>query len=322
MPLPREQRADILAELRQDLESQIEDREAELGRTLTDAEIAEILKKRGHPAMVAGPYLPQHYLIGPVLYPLYVFVLRLVLLWTLIPVFVLTAPIIYATAGRAGPMLTELARLPTALFTAFGVITLIFIGIEKSRKPAMSALCGNWDPLTLPPVPAQGAKDCVTRTASIGEIVSGVYWTAMWLYLAAHGFSLDVASLHLNFPPIWREVFWPELILLLAGLALGAVVAFVPEQVRLYSITRIAIDCGGIIVAAVLFFPGAVVISGPKFSAETLAHAQYGVNLGLRISWVAIAVLLLIDMLMQIARLRRGRSRGTWELRRRFSVRP
>ena len=42
--LPRNQKDDIIAELSEDLRSQIEDQEAELGHKLTDAEVEPILK--------------------------------------------------------------------------------------------------------------------------------------------------------------------------------------------------------------------------------------------------------------------------------------
>ncbi len=45
--LPRARQDDILAELSEDLRSQIDDRETELGRRLDEDEVAAILKKRG-----------------------------------------------------------------------------------------------------------------------------------------------------------------------------------------------------------------------------------------------------------------------------------
>ena len=67
--LPRKQKEDILAELSEDLRSQIEEKEAELGRKLTEGDLEALLKQRGRPVLVANHYLPQQYLIGPVLFP-------------------------------------------------------------------------------------------------------------------------------------------------------------------------------------------------------------------------------------------------------------
>ena len=52
--LPRAQRQDILAELSADIQSQIEDREASLGRSLTLPELEELLRQRGAPILVAN----------------------------------------------------------------------------------------------------------------------------------------------------------------------------------------------------------------------------------------------------------------------------
>jgi hypothetical protein len=315
--LPSEQREDILAELREDIRSQLEEREGELGRPLSEGEISEILKKRGHPSMVASRYLPARYLIGPALYPLYLFVLRLVLLWVIIPGFALAAPIIYATSGdSAAAMLDVLTKLPSALFSAFGAITLVFVAIERSWIPGMRPAWSDWDPRTLPHVPTLPPSDRVPRSASIGELISGIFWTGVWLYLAGNGFSVDFANVHCSLPAVWRGLFWPQLILLLAGIALAGIVAFKPERARVYSTVRIVIDCGGLIIATMLLRAGtAVTAAAPQFSTEKLAQVQNGIRLGLRVSLISIAALLLVDMLLQITRLRPGRSKPAWEMK-------
>ena len=56
--LPRKQKDDIIAELSEDLRSQIEDREAELGHPLTDAEV-EPIGATGQPGVLVGE-LAEH----------------------------------------------------------------------------------------------------------------------------------------------------------------------------------------------------------------------------------------------------------------------
>jgi hypothetical protein len=87
--LPKAQQEDILAELSEDLRSQIEEKETELGRSLDETELGAILKKCGSPMRVASRFQPGQHLIGPAWFPVYRFVLKLVLLWVLIPVFAL-----------------------------------------------------------------------------------------------------------------------------------------------------------------------------------------------------------------------------------------
>jgi hypothetical protein len=69
--LPREQRADIVAELAEDLRSEIDERQGALGRPLSEDEVLALLKRRGHPMSVAEGYLPSQHLIGPAMLPAY-----------------------------------------------------------------------------------------------------------------------------------------------------------------------------------------------------------------------------------------------------------
>jgi len=57
--LPRGQQDDIAAELSEDMQSQIEEQESKLGRQLNEGEVAQLLKQRGRPLLVASRYLPQ-----------------------------------------------------------------------------------------------------------------------------------------------------------------------------------------------------------------------------------------------------------------------
>jgi hypothetical protein len=72
--LPRAQRDDIVAELRDLILNRVEEREAELGRPLTLEETEAVLREIGHPVMVAARYRegPQH-VVGPTLYPYWLF---------------------------------------------------------------------------------------------------------------------------------------------------------------------------------------------------------------------------------------------------------
>ena len=78
--LPRGQRDDIVAELRDTILSRKEEREAALGRPLTSDEIEALLREIGHPVVVAARYGegPQH-VVGPMLYPYWLFAVKAVL---------------------------------------------------------------------------------------------------------------------------------------------------------------------------------------------------------------------------------------------------
>ena len=79
MLLPADQRDDIVRELSEEIESQVADKEAALGRALTADEHAAILRQYGHPLLTAARYRPQRHLIGPIVFPYYWIVLKVTL---------------------------------------------------------------------------------------------------------------------------------------------------------------------------------------------------------------------------------------------------
>src|SRR6266849_5165979 len=75
--LPAAQADDIAKELSENIYAQIEDKENELQRSLTEAEVEAILKQHGHPLLVASRYRQEQrnvsfgrQIIGPALFPL------------------------------------------------------------------------------------------------------------------------------------------------------------------------------------------------------------------------------------------------------------
>src|ERR1700694_3942615 len=82
--LPLGRQDDIIAELRANMESQLEDKESALGRPMTLGESEDWLRQMGSPIQLALQYQHQQYLIGPSIYPMYLFVIRTAFLWATI----------------------------------------------------------------------------------------------------------------------------------------------------------------------------------------------------------------------------------------------
>ena len=130
--LPWLRQDDIVAELRANLEAQLEDKEAELDRPLTKAEAEEWLKQLGSPLQVAARYQRQQYLIGPALFPIYSYVLRLVLTWLTV-IYVIANAVTIAASNQGGASVLDAAlRLPAMWLINAGIITLIFAVIERA----------------------------------------------------------------------------------------------------------------------------------------------------------------------------------------------
>ena len=73
-------REDIEKELRSTLEDMLEDRASTKGHMRDETMEIELLKEYGSPQKVAATYNPHPYLIGPRLFPFFLFVLKLSLI--------------------------------------------------------------------------------------------------------------------------------------------------------------------------------------------------------------------------------------------------
>jgi hypothetical protein len=217
--LPRATRHDILAEISEDLQSQIEDRSAGLNRSLNDAEIADILKQRGRPMIVASSYLPHQSLIGPILFPSYKLTLKIAYLCYVIPwLLVWMGFLIFAPHHINHPSGSSLAHslLPlwlTAL-NIFAGVTLIFYGLDRGLS--MNKFADDWDPKQLPRLRAVQPR---RRAEDIAAIVFGIL-ALVWL-LAVPNFPfliLGPGAFLVKAAPVWQIVYPWILVLAVAGI--------------------------------------------------------------------------------------------------------
>ena len=243
--LPKQQKDDILAELSADIRAQIEDRESVLGRSLTQPEIEDILKQRGRPCLVASRFRPQESLIGPVLYPIYLFCLKCALLGYLVPWLVVTLIILIVrpsfSATQSIPawfmtMAQVSGHLWTMAFVAAGTITLIFAILE--RVQAKSHWLENWDPRKLPPVRKANLH---TRTNAAVELSIMLLATAWWAAYMDRTVIYIGESVRIALNPVWLWFFWGYLLVLILTAATAALIlarphiAWLPAALRLFN---------------------------------------------------------------------------------------
>jgi hypothetical protein len=230
--LPKSSRQeDLIAELGEDLRSQIEEKEAELGHPLDKEEIAQILKRCGSPMMVAGRLGPQRHLIGPALFPIYEFVLKMVLLWILVPVFIfIVGPVNLAEGGGNWPLgiLKTFGNLWTALFTAAGTITLVFAIIERTHNCLGSEL--KWDPLKLPPVRRNEEERKPTVLKAVCELGFGCFGLIWILLVPGYPFIiLGPAAAFLKASPLMHSFYLPIVLLSVVGLLRSGITLAKPQ---------------------------------------------------------------------------------------------
>lgn len=189
--LPAGQRADILAELRSELEEQIDARAAEWGRPLDEADVAALLKVQGKPETVATRYLPQRSLIGPGTFPMY----RYALQWVL-PVVAVVYAIGEAAAMLFSPPQHDIARhifgaifgVVPSLFISWGLVTIAFAIFEYAhRQPLVCASLDCWNPYKLPGLRPQGVKE-KSFNLRLFELALHVLWMLYVLAIPTHLF--------------------------------------------------------------------------------------------------------------------------------------
>ncbi len=225
--LPKEQQADIIAELSEDLRSQIDEKETELGRSLNEGEVEEILRQRGRPVLVANRYSPQQYLIGPLLFPIYRFVLKLVALCYLIPwILVWVGMMLFDAAYRAhqteagwfGAIASAWGSLWLTALIAVGTVTIIFALVERAQ--AKSRFLENWNPRKLPAV--RDANQ-IPRSGSTIEVAANLAFCIWWATSMSSHVILNRPEVRIVFSNRWQYFFWSFLLLAAANIVLAAV---------------------------------------------------------------------------------------------------
>jgi hypothetical protein len=221
----RSRQDDILAELRANLESQLDERQADLGRPLTEGETIDWLKQLGAPIQMAARYQPVHYLIGPPLFPIYLYVLRLAAFWAVVIYCIVSAVLLWVGKPDAASIAESILRVPGVLFTVAAWVTLIFVVLERvfAHNPHLClpeiSFSAEWSPSKLPPLdpaPTRGKKPRNFAQAT-AEVIFG-YLFLIWLSLMPKYpilvFGPGAYLLH-NSPfaltPVWWTFYWVAL---------------------------------------------------------------------------------------------------------------
>jgi len=240
--LPRKQKDDIIAELSEDLRSQIEDMQAELGHKLTDAEVEPILRRCGSPMVVAGRYLPQQSLIGPTLFPIYRVIIRSLILYFLLPWMLVWMGIaIFSPDFRAdhpGAALF-LSLDPWWLACTYSLFfnTLIFALLDRSQ--ARLHLVNDWNPRSLPQLRDRNA---IPRCSTVFELTVTVATLATWIQLNAFHRVFHIFGTTIALSSRWPFFFWALIVVSLAGILVSCMNLSNPRWTRLTASLRLGVD--------------------------------------------------------------------------------
>ena len=249
--LPRAQQDDIVKELSEDVHSRLEDLEARLGRPPSAAELEQVIKSYGHPALLAGRYGPRRQLIGPEMFPFYWFVLR-VALSTATFVHVVLAIALFASGRPALEAARGLLGLVPVVFIVFGVVTIVFSLLDRSR-PRWHAP-DRWNPESLPPVDPTPPR----RPRSIPQLVIITFFIVWYSFPPLVFGPRSIFAL----APVWHTLYMPIVVLALVDLVLHWVAFFRPHSTRLRAMTRIVVRGVSLVIAFLLLRAGDLVVVG------------------------------------------------------------
>lgn len=205
--LPQAQRQDIGAELREMIQSRMDEEAAAHGRDLTQAEQAAILKSVGRPVLVASRYGTAQYLIGPSLYPYYFSTLKTL---ATIGLPLLVIAVVVGAVGADNPLLGAIrvvGRAFNAAWVIFGVVTFIFWQMGRATpKPNFD---DSWDPAQLPELPLK-QPNAVPRAASISHAaflsVYLLWWTDVLPLSRLLGLIPWAGNFTPQLGPVWQDV--------------------------------------------------------------------------------------------------------------------
>jgi len=297
--LPAAQADDITRELSENIYAQIEDKESELKRSLTEAEVEAILKQHGHPLLVASRYRQEQrnvsfgrQIIGPALFPFYIRVLKFNLGLTSVVVLVIFA----ALFAGGQPIGNFLQVFFFQLLIQFAVVTLIFWLMDQhvTRFP------DRWNPrksyrVHHPALTTREDGPRIPRVKSISELIALVI-ALFWLRAVQHSqfliFGPAAAFLHLS--PGWNQLYLPINALILLAMINAGVTLVRPDWVRFQRLMSIFGGVGNLIVAYFLITRGnplVMVSLGQTPDAQRVAQIvnqtiYYGI-------WFAVVILIL-----------------------------
>lgn len=304
--LPRAQQDDIIAELSEDIHSQIDEQEAAVGRKLNDSELEALLRQRGRPVLVANRYRPQQYLIGPALFPVYRFVVFIVALCYLIPwllawvALAMFDPSYHASFGRTfGPLW---GTFWVTTFVALGAVTLVFAILERVRPRVLE----NWNPRTLPPV---RDKNRIPRFNSLFELAANGVFVVWWLSWMWPLTIFDRGGVRLVLAPAWHRYFGVLLAVALGNAALAAVNLAYRYWTWRRAILRLILEAAGAIAICWLLRVNILAqLVVPNLPVSRAAQIVNSINLDLSRSFpfavFCCAIILVLSNAFRLARLR------------------
>jgi hypothetical protein len=243
--LPRAQSDDIIKELSDDLRSQLDEKQAVLGRPLSDDEVMEFFKQHGDPMTVARRYRQDHHslslgweLIGPELFPIYLMFLSFNLTLTIAAVVIVS--LILHTPINANAFIVPVLAQIICLTVVFTILNLIR---RKFPQPWY------YPPAELAPMLP------VSRWYSLVGLIMWATVAVWWLALPHFPeLILGSGASHLKLAPTWHRFYVPMLLLLLGSISQRIVSLLRPTWTWVVPVMRVIVNGAAVPILCVQMF--------------------------------------------------------------------
>jgi hypothetical protein len=291
--LPRKQRNDVIRELSDEILSQVEEKEAGLGRPLNEDEQVALLKKLGHPMLLASRYNKQRYLIDPAIFAIYWMVLRLVLVVTFFGMAV-GAVAVAATGQGLGKAIAILVQYPFAALSVFAWVTIVFVVLDIIQ--VKFDFYGKWDPRTLPKLHKNKNGKKHSMVESVAALIFGAIFGVWWLVGLKHQFWIfgpGVAAMH--FGPVWQTIYPLFVVLVIADLIRHTIDVIRPGWERGRAWFRMLFRVLNLVVLYFLLNATELLVATDPGNAS-LQPVMKGLNTGLHIGIVVAAIVSVAQM--------------------------
>jgi hypothetical protein len=198
--LPAKLRKDTITEIHSLIQDALDDRSKAEGREPDEAMMVEVLKQFGPPEKIVAPYLPEKYLIGPRLFPIFILVIKIVL-----PIIFVLSLIGFWEGVNHASLITDQAIITniaesvgnswSAVVQVFGSIVFIFAILQwvvPEFKYAPKEK--EWDPRSLKAI-SQPDK------IKYGELITEIFFVLVGLII--FNFYFDRIGIYTNTNGVW-----------------------------------------------------------------------------------------------------------------------
>jgi hypothetical protein len=320
--LPVSQQDDILKELKENLRAQIEERESAASRPLKEDELADILKRQGHPLFVAMRYRQTRHLVGSTLFPVYWFVMKVILALVLLG-YAAAACVLIARGRSLLEVIGAVFSYAGAVLPTFVVVTIIFaaLDISNSRFRLFERATKEWnekfDPHRLPALrPVSDFPDAkpIPRLKTGFDLFFNVAFLLWWIRVSPiRNLAMIVALVPLGLAaneipfqmgPVWNKLYWPVILISLVTIVRQIITLIHPDRVKFYSVMRVITNGGSVVVLYFLTRGNELFVPAPGTAEPAkFTESLHFVNMTARYGLIFAAVITVVECLRQLWRL-------------------